>query len=132
MSAANDEAEDKRRVIWQSMPCVPFKGIDRFYDIGGLLGNPVAFAYAIDIMTQHLADRIDSISAIGCFDARGFLFAPVLGYVFKKPVFMLRKTGKMPNVTQSLQYSKVSRIIVVIFNYSIRSMKMIHWEFKMM
>uniref|UniRef100_M4C3D8 adenine phosphoribosyltransferase n=1 Tax=Hyaloperonospora arabidopsidis (strain Emoy2) TaxID=559515 RepID=M4C3D8_HYAAE len=49
---------------------------------------------------------MDRVDAIGCMDARGFLFAPYLGVHFRKPVFMLRKPDKMPSVEHTVEYFK--------------------------
>eukprot|EP00746_Dinoflagellata_sp_MGD_P120238 gnl/MRDRNA2_/MRDRNA2_55851_c0_seq1.p1 gnl/MRDRNA2_/MRDRNA2_55851_c0~~gnl/MRDRNA2_/MRDRNA2_55851_c0_seq1.p1 ORF type:complete len:221 (-),score=46.15 gnl/MRDRNA2_/MRDRNA2_55851_c0_seq1:10-672(-) len=83
------------------IPYYPFKGIPRFYDIGGLLSHPKLFQKAIDV----LADRYKAmkVDKLGGFDARGFLFTPValkLGI----PFFMLRKQGKMPNAVTGKGY----------------------------
>jgi adenine phosphoribosyltransferase len=57
-------------------------------------------------MAHEVAKMADGIDAIGCFDARGFLFAPYLGARFQKKVFMLRKPGKMPSVSHTIEYFK--------------------------
>ena len=90
----------------QSIPCVPFKGIDKFYDIGGLLANPMALKQCVDLLIDHLGGMSDQFDSIGCFDARGFLFGPMLGVALEKKVFMLRKKGKMPRIKASLEYAK--------------------------
>merc|ERR550514_441374 len=85
------------------IPYYPFKGIDRFYDIGGLLAHPDKF----DQMCETFAARYRAmgLTHICGFDARGFLFTPVaikLGI----PFVMLRKKGKMPNTISSTPYTK--------------------------
>ena len=57
------------------IPYYPFKGIDRFYDIGGLLRNPALFDAVCEAMAARY--RAAGVTAIGGIDARGFLFVPV-------------------------------------------------------
>jgi len=89
------------REIAAVIPYYPFKKIDRFYDIGGLLAHPTLFSRAVDVLVaRYAAMKVDKI---GGFDARGFLFTPValkLGI----PFFMLRKKGKMPNSVTGKAY----------------------------
>ncbi|KAE9333516.1 hypothetical protein PF008_g14412 [Phytophthora fragariae] len=49
---------------------------------------------------------MNEVDAIGCFDARGFLFAPYLVALFQTRVFMLRKPDKMPSVSDTIEYFK--------------------------
>jgi len=84
------------------IPYYPFKKIDRFYDIGGLLAHPKLFAKVVDVLADRYAAM--NVTSIGGFDARGFLFTPValkLGI----PFFMLRKKGKMPNAVAGKAYT---------------------------
>jgi adenine phosphoribosyltransferase len=81
--------------IMSVIPEVPFKGIDKFYDINGLLNCPREFKMAMELIIDHY--RTVEFDIIGCVDARGFLFGPVIGMALNKPVFMFRKNGKMPN-----------------------------------
>ena len=91
------------REIAAVIPYFPFKGIPRFYDVGGLLASPTHFQKVVDVMAERYADL--KIDAIGGFDARGFLFTPV-ALALNKPFFMLRKKGKMPNTIYGEQYTK--------------------------
>ncbi|KAJ8612142.1 hypothetical protein CTAYLR_002454 [Chrysophaeum taylorii] len=85
-------------------PYFPFKGIPRFYDIGGFLKDPEAFALVIEVLAnRYAAERIDSICGI---DARGFVLGPPIALALKKPFFMLRKKGKMPNAATGAAYAK--------------------------
>jgi adenine phosphoribosyltransferase len=85
-------------------PYFPFKGIDRFYDIGGFLKDPEAFQMAIDVFVERYRGKnIDSICG---FDARGFVLGPPIALALKKPFFMLRKKGKMPNSVAGTEYGK--------------------------
>ena len=85
-------------------PYFPFKGIPRFYDIGGFLKKPAEFQLAIDAFVERYRDQdIDSIAG---FDARGFILGPPIALALKKPFIMLRKKGKMPNSITGSEYSK--------------------------
>jgi len=92
------------REIASVTPYYPFKGIDRFYDIGGFLKHPAVFQKAVDaIVERYRGQQIDSI---GAFDARGFILAPPVALALNLPLFMLRKKGKMPNAVSGSQYTK--------------------------
>ena len=85
-------------------PYFPFKGIERFYDIGGFLKDPEAFQLAIDVFVERYRGlNIDSICG---FDARGLVLGPPIALALGKPFFMLRKKGKMPNSISGTEYSK--------------------------
>ena len=85
-------------------PYFPFKGIPRFYDIGGFLKDPEAFQMAIDVFVERY--RGQDIDSIAGFDARGFVLGPPIALALKKPFIMLRKKGKMPNAITGQEYSK--------------------------
>jgi len=85
-------------------PYFPFKGIERFYDIGGFLKDPEAFQLAIDVFVERYKDKkIDCIVGV---DARGFVLGPPIALALKVPFVMLRKKGKMPNAITGKEYSK--------------------------
>ena len=85
-------------------PYFPFKGVPRFYDIGGFLKDPEAFQLAIDVFVDRYRGK--EIDAIAGFDARGFILGPPIALALKKPFIMLRKKGKMPNAITGKEYSK--------------------------
>jgi adenine phosphoribosyltransferase len=85
----------------RNVPDFPKPGI-QFKDITPLLAHPDAFREAIRQMTEQLAGQ--EVDAIAAAEARGFLFAAPLAYVLKKPLVPLRKPGKLPYRTHSLQY----------------------------
>jgi len=90
------------REISKYLPYFPFKGIPRFYDIGGFLANPEVFQKIVDIFASRYADiGIDSVAGL---DARGFILGPPIALALKKPFFMMRKEGKMPNTVKSPAY----------------------------
>ncbi|GAB5359342.1 hypothetical protein AAMO2058_000535800 [Amorphochlora amoebiformis] len=85
-------------------PYFPFKGIKKFYDIGGFLKHPEIFQLVIDVFVERYKKiGIDSIAG---FDARGFIIGPPVALALKKPFIMLRKKGKMPNSVTGKEYGK--------------------------
>ncbi|KAL3759776.1 hypothetical protein ACHAWU_007520 [Discostella pseudostelligera] len=90
------------RLIAQYLPYFPFKGIPRFYDIGGFLSEPTVFARIIDIFASRYKHQ--NIDVIAGLDARGFILGPPLALALKKPFIMMRKKGKMPNSISSSGY----------------------------
>jgi len=90
--------------IAAAMPAFPFKGIPMFYDIGGVTRDPEIFQLVIDVFVARYRDLdVDSICGL---DARGFIFGPPIALALKKPFFMLRKKGKMPNTVTGSDYTK--------------------------
>ncbi len=54
--------------IAQYLPYFPFKGIPRFYDIGGFLANPDVFQKIVDIFVSRYDDiGIDSVAGYVTF-----------------------------------------------------------------
>jgi len=99
---------DLRCRIAAVIPYYPFKGIDRFYDIQGLLLHPDLLQATVDIFVQRYHQL--GIDKIGGFDARGFILGPPIALALKIPFFMLRKSGKLPNaLTAESGYTKVRR-----------------------
>eukprot|EP00931_Biecheleriopsis_adriatica_P100449 TRINITY_DN75769_c0_g1_i1.p1 TRINITY_DN75769_c0_g1~~TRINITY_DN75769_c0_g1_i1.p1 ORF type:complete len:352 (+),score=88.62 TRINITY_DN75769_c0_g1_i1:43-1056(+) len=85
------------------IPYFPYKKIERFYDVQGLLKHPKLFNAVCSVMTKRY--RKMGITKICAFDARGFLFTPV-SIKLNVPFVMLRKGGKMPNTISSGPYTK--------------------------
>ncbi|KAE9071004.1 hypothetical protein PF007_g26718 [Phytophthora fragariae] len=84
---------------------VPLKGVE-FFDVSGLLANPEKLQLTFDHFVQAVVPFMNEVDAIGCFDARGFLFAPYLFALFQTRVCMLRKPDKMPSVSDTIEYFK--------------------------
>lgn len=85
------------------LPYFPFKKIERFYDIQGLLKHPKLFNAMCAVMAKRYR-RLKVTKVVG-FEARGFLFTPV-AIKLGVPFVMLRKSGKMPNSISSAPYTK--------------------------
>jgi adenine phosphoribosyltransferase len=103
---AVSDIEIQMKTIRDTMELVSFKGIDTFCDIGGLLMDYKAFGCAIDIMANQVTKLHVPNKCIGMIDARGFVIGTALARKMRLPCFMVRKSGKMPNVVTSKTYSK--------------------------
>ena len=85
----------------RDIPDFPKPGI-LFKDITPLLAHPQAFRQAIHLMQTHYrGKRVDALAAA---EARGFLFAAPLALLMERPLIPLRKPGKLPYRTHTLQY----------------------------
>lgn len=89
------------RSIIRDVPDFPKKGII-FKDITPLLGDPAAFAAAIDALAERYEKApFDKIVAI---ESRGFIFGAALAYRLGKGFVPVRKPGKLPAETVSETY----------------------------
>ncbi|KAL3797645.1 hypothetical protein HJC23_013477 [Cyclotella cryptica] len=99
---AYEQDGEEAREIAKCLPYFPFKGIPRFYDIGGFLEKPDVFQQIVDIFVARYGEiGIDSIAGL---DARGFILGPPIALALRKPFIMMRKQGKMPNSISSDEY----------------------------
>tara|TARA_Y100000294_G_scaffold74580_1_gene70269 strand:+ start:3568 stop:4140 length:573 start_codon:yes stop_codon:yes gene_type:complete len=86
----------------RDVPDFPSPGI-LYKDITPLLGDADAFAYAIDLLAERYeSNEIDAIVGI---EARGFLFAAPLAVKLGAPMVPVRKKGKLPFHTHSVEYA---------------------------
>ena len=102
MAEYKQDGEAAKRIA-AVIPYYPFKGIPRFYDIGGFCQRPEVFQEVVDILVARYKDM--KIDSIGGFDARGFVLGPPIALALKVPFFMFRKPGKMPNSIASSAFS---------------------------
>lgn len=86
----------------RDIPDFPEPGI-LFKDITPLLGDPAAFAYTIDLFCQRF--KPEDFDVIVPVESRGFLFGAPLAYKMGKPLVPVRKPGKLPAPTHSVEYS---------------------------
>jgi adenine phosphoribosyltransferase len=96
-SVVYEQDGPEAREIARYLPFYPFKGIPRFYDIGGFLYEPAVFQKIVNIFVARYSESAHSIDVIGGLDARGFVLGPPIALALQKPFFMIRKRGKMPN-----------------------------------
>jgi adenine phosphoribosyltransferase len=83
------------------MPDFPKPGI-RFRDISPLLHSPEAFRFAIESMERSV--KHCKVQAIAAVESRGFLFGAPLAIRMGVPLSIVRKPGKLPGETESVQY----------------------------
>jgi adenine phosphoribosyltransferase len=79
----------------------PKPGI-QFRDISPLLGNPAAFAQAIERMAT-LAQQLDYTHLVGV-ESRGFVFASALALHTQKSLVLVRKPNKLPLASHRESY----------------------------
>ncbi|MFK8138129.1 MAG: adenine phosphoribosyltransferase [Bdellovibrionales bacterium] len=85
----------------RNVPDYPKKGI-QFKDITTLLQNPVAFQFVVDQLEKRYSDqKLDVIAGI---DSRGFIFGSALAYKMGISFVPIRKKGKLPAETISVEY----------------------------
>lgn len=77
----------------------PKPGIN-FKDITTLMQKPEVFRACVDA----LALKLEDVDVILGLDARWFLFAGALAYKLNKPLVVVRKAGKLPYKTISVDY----------------------------
>jgi adenine phosphoribosyltransferase len=99
---AYEQDGPEAREIAEYLPYFPFKGIPRFYDIGGFLYQPEVFQKIVDIFANRY--RGMSIDVLAGLDARGFILGPPIALALNKPFIMVRKKGKMPNSISTDDY----------------------------
>ncbi|PYM37012.1 MAG: adenine phosphoribosyltransferase [Candidatus Rokuibacteriota bacterium] len=85
----------------RTIPDFPVPGI-RFRDITPLVGDAAAYSEAVKQMTRHwVGEEVDLVAAM---EARGFIFGAALAIALGAGFVPVRKTGKLPFRTKSLEY----------------------------
>jgi len=86
----------------REVPDFPKPGIN-FYDITTLLKNPEGGRDTIDALKAHYAGiPVDVVVGI---EARGFFFAPAMAYALGAGFVPVRKPGKLPAETETVEYA---------------------------
>ncbi len=85
----------------RSIPDFPEPGII-FRDVTSVLQDADGLALAIDLMQEKLKD-VEFDLVVGP-DSRGFIFGVPVAYNLHKPFIPIRKKGKLPCETVSIQY----------------------------
>jgi adenine phosphoribosyltransferase len=86
----------------REVPDFPKPGIN-FYDITTLLKNPDGWRDTIDALKAHYAGiPVDVVVGI---EARGFFFAPAMAYALGAGFVPVRKPGKLPAETETVEYA---------------------------
>ncbi len=85
----------------RDIPDFPKPGII-FKDITPLLASPEAFRASIELFAEHY--RGMNIEGIVAVESRGFLFGGALAMELGIPMLIVRKPGKLPADTESIEY----------------------------
>lgn len=86
----------------REVPDFPKPGIN-FYDITTLLKDPAGWRATIDALKSHYnGTQVDVVVGV---EARGFFFAPAIAYVLGAGFVPVRKPGKLPAETESVEYA---------------------------
>lgn len=84
-----------------SIPDFPEEGII-FRDVTSVLQDAEGLQLAIDTM-QELVKDLEYDAVVGA-ESRGFIFGTPIAYNQKKPFILIRKKGKLPRETVSIDY----------------------------
>ena len=85
----------------RDIPDFPEPGI-LFRDITPLLGNPAAFDQAVSELVEICSEPdFDIVVAV---ESRGFIFGAPLARQLGKPLVPVRKAGKLPAATHTVEY----------------------------
>jgi len=90
------------KTLIREVPDFPKTGIS-FKDITPLLANPIAVSQVIKHMVEPFRDdRVDYVAAV---EARGYIFGATVAYELGVGFIPVRKAGKLPADTVSIDYS---------------------------
>lgn len=93
---------EQLKSLIREVPDFPKPGIN-FYDITTLLKDPAGWRATIDALKEHYAGlEVDLVVGI---EARGFFFAPAIAYALGAGFVPVRKPGKLPAATESIEYA---------------------------
>lgn len=84
-----------------SIPDFPEKGII-FRDVTSVLQDAEGLQLAIDTMQEKIKDL--EYDVVAGPESRGFIFGTPIAYNNKKPFVLIRKAGKLPRETVSIDY----------------------------
>ncbi len=101
MAASKRKGVDLKSYI-RDIPDFPKPGI-LFRDITPLLQTPKAFRGAIQALADRYAGK--KLDKIMCVESRGFLFGAPLAIKLGVGLAIVRKPGKLPWKTRSVQYA---------------------------
>lgn len=92
---------DEISALVVDVPDFPKPGIV-FKDITPLLSNAEAFG----AITDYLAERASAYACDGilAIESRGFIFGAALAERVRLPLYLIRKRGKLPRATVSVEY----------------------------
>jgi len=85
----------------RDIPDFPKKGII-FRDITPLLNNPVVFKFVVDTLADYF--KHENVQKVLSIEARGFIFGSTVAYKLNCGFVPVRKKGKLPYKTISIEY----------------------------
>jgi len=97
-----DPRIEKLSRLIRDVPDFPKPGI-LFKDITPLLASPEGLRTTVELLVEHC--RPLRLTAIVAVESRGFLFAAPLALQLAVPLHIVRKPGKLPYKTDSVEYS---------------------------
>ena len=100
MSSPSEPVRLEDRI--RDIPDFPQKGV-LFKDITPLLQDAASFRAAMERMASHYAGS--GIQAVVGVESRGFIFGAVLAYLLNCGFIPVRKFGKLPAQTISVEYA---------------------------
>ena len=86
----------------RDIPDFPKPGII-FKDITPLLASPAGLKASVELLAEHYGPK--NIQGIVAVESRGFLFGAPLAMELGIPLHIVRKPGKLPYKTDSVEYS---------------------------
>ncbi|MFN3967080.1 MAG: adenine phosphoribosyltransferase, partial [Endomicrobiia bacterium] len=92
--------EDLKKFI-RDIPDFPKKGII-FKDITTLLKDKYAYKKCIDLLAENYKNK--EIDKVVSMESRGFILGSVLAYKLGAGFIPVRKKGKLPSKTVSVEY----------------------------
>ncbi|MEM0365324.1 MAG: adenine phosphoribosyltransferase [Candidatus Nitrosocaldus sp.] len=90
------------KAMIREFPDFPEKGV-LFRDISPLLKSPSMMNYIVERFYEHFKHK--RINAIAGIESRGFIVATALAMRFGCSMVMIRKQGKLPGRTKSIDYT---------------------------
>lgn len=100
MSSTSEPISLEDRI--RDIPDFPQKGV-LFKDITPLLQDPATFRLALEQLAAHYAEA--EIQTVVGVESRGFIFGAPLAYLLNCGFVPVRKFGKLPSETESVEYA---------------------------
>ncbi|MCS7231427.1 MAG: adenine phosphoribosyltransferase [Elusimicrobiota bacterium] len=85
----------------RDIPNFPKEGII-FKDITPVLKDPIVFSFAVNEISSYFTNK--GVNKVVSMEARGFIFGSVISYILKCGFIPVRKKGKLPYKTISIEY----------------------------
>ncbi|CAI9737690.1 adenine phosphoribosyltransferase-like [Octopus vulgaris] len=103
METEEDERVVKIKEVLKYFPDFPKKGVN-FCDVLPILQNPPVFKGLISKMVEIVKEHAPDVELIVGLEARGFLFGPLIANELNVGFVPIRKKGKLPGPTYSVNY----------------------------